>query len=118
MAFTKQLVQNLERRFGNEISKIFGAVPARPATGEAVATPAVGQGKPAAELTAAQAGYLIGFRDAHSLRNRTTTARAERADRLAAKGISEGQDIPLTDGMIMAENSGVAKTEIENIGVA
>lgn len=41
-------------------------------------------------LTAAEAGYLTGFRDADSVRNRIATARQERLERLRSKGVQEG----------------------------
>lgn len=40
-----------------------------------------------AALTAAEAGYLVGFRDADSFRARVASARSERGERLRAKGI-------------------------------
>ena len=64
----KQEVTNeIERRYGNEVRELFGIDPK--------------------SLTAAEAGYLVGFRDANSLRNRAVKARQERVKRLLSKGI-------------------------------
>lgn len=52
----KSVISELERRYGNEIRELFGIEP------EA--------------LTAAEAGYLAGFRDADTLRDRAAKARA------------------------------------------
>lgn len=68
------VIKTLERRFGNEIREIFNIEPAA--------------------LTAAEAGYLIGFKDAGTLRNRSIKAAQERDTRLRTKGVrtSEAQD--------------------------
>lgn len=63
----KLVIKILERRFGNEIREIFNIEPAA--------------------LTAAEAGYLIGFKDADTLRNRAVKAGRERSERLLSKGI-------------------------------
>src|SRR5690606_26160003 len=60
-----------ERRYGEVLREEFGIEPGA--------------------LTAAEAGYVVGFRDADSLRARARSARAERADRLASKALSEGE---------------------------
>lgn len=57
----------IERRFGNEVRELFNIEPSA--------------------LTAAEAGYIIGLRDADALRNRAASARTERDERLRAKGI-------------------------------
>lgn len=44
-------------------------------------------------LTRAEATYVLGFRDADSLRNRAASARQERADRLRAKGIGQEEGL-------------------------
>lgn len=53
--------------FANEIRELFNIQPAA--------------------LTAAEAGYIIGFRDADTLRNRAVKAGSERSERLRSKGI-------------------------------
>ncbi|WP_427311534.1 phosphoribosyltransferase [Cupriavidus sp. H39] len=60
-------ILELERRYGNEIRKIFG-----------IATDA---------LTADEARYLIGFRSTDEIRGRLAKAREETAHRLGSKGI-------------------------------
>jgi len=57
----------IERRYGNEVRELFGIDPKA--------------------LTAAEAGYIINFKDADTLRNRAATAREERISRLRSKGI-------------------------------
>jgi hypothetical protein len=42
-------------------------------------------------LTAPEADYLIGFKDADELRKRLAKARVERSDRLRSRGISEDE---------------------------
>ncbi len=73
-----RVIRELERRYGNEIRKIFG-----------IATHA---------LTADEAGYLIGFRTSDEIRNRRAKAEQETHLRLGAKGIQldepEGQVKP------------------------
>lgn len=69
MAPSEKIVRDLERRFGDEIRKIFGVEPDA--------------------LTADEAGYLIGFRDADALRSRAAKARAENARRRSAKGVPD-----------------------------
>ncbi|MDM7988097.1 MAG: hypothetical protein QUS13_12245, partial [Smithella sp.] len=64
---TKSVIKEIERRYGNEIRELFGIDPKA--------------------LTAAEAGYLIGFRDADTLRNRAVAAVSERRQRLLSKGI-------------------------------
>ncbi len=68
MVAPARVTREIERRFGDEVRRLFGVEPSA--------------------LTAAEAGYLIGFRDADTLRNRATKAIEERADRLRSKGIS------------------------------
>ena len=70
LAPPRKTVVKLERRFGDEIRSIFGVSP------EA--------------LTADEARYLIGFRNAEELRGRAAKAAEERGHRLRAKGIREG----------------------------
>lgn len=79
MAPSVTVIKQLEGRHGDQISTIFGIEPAA--------------------LTAAEAGYLIGFKSTDELRNRATTAQQERVARLASKGISEdvGAPVPQTD---------------------
>ncbi len=60
-------ILELERRYGDEIRKIFG-----------IATNA---------LTADEAGYLIGFRSVDEIRGRLAKARKETTHRLGSKGI-------------------------------
>ncbi|AQV95773.1 hypothetical protein BJN34_17995 [Cupriavidus necator] len=60
-------IHQLERRYGDEICKIFG-----------IATRA---------LTADEAGYLIGFRTLDEIRGRLAKARQETSHRLGSKGI-------------------------------
>ena len=60
-------IRTIERRFGDELRNSFGKDPAA--------------------LTAAEAGYLIGFKDAQSLRNRAFAARQETGRRLRAKSV-------------------------------
>lgn len=60
-------VRHLEARFGDEIREWFGIE--------------------SGALTAAEAGYLSGFRDAQSLGNSIAKARNERSRRLRAKGL-------------------------------
>ncbi|PVY69103.1 hypothetical protein C7414_12157 [Cupriavidus alkaliphilus] len=60
-------ILELERRYGDEIRKIFG-----------IATNA---------LTADEAGYLIGFRSVDEIRGRLAKAREETTHRLGSKGI-------------------------------
>lgn len=60
-------IRELERRYGDEIRKIFG-----------IATHA---------LTADEAGYLIGFRSVDEIRGRLAKAREETTHRLGSKGI-------------------------------
>jgi hypothetical protein len=67
----RKVIQNLEKRFSNEIEDIFGIVPYA--------------------LTANEANYLIGFRTADEIRNRLTKAWKEIDLRLRSKGI-ERQD--------------------------
>ncbi|CAQ70744.1 conjugal transfer protein TraN [Cupriavidus taiwanensis] len=73
-----RVIRELERRYGDEIRKIFG-----------IATHA---------LTADEAGYLIGFRTSDEIRNRRAKAEQETHLRLGAKGIQldepEGQVKP------------------------
>ena len=63
----KTVIREIERRYGNEIREIFKIDPKA--------------------LTTAEAGYLIRFRDAESLRNRAIKAREEIRSRLLSKGI-------------------------------
>jgi Phosphoribosyl transferase domain len=60
-------LNELERRYGDEIRQAFGIDPQA--------------------LTTDEATYLIGFRDAYELRNRCAKAEKERARRLRAKGV-------------------------------
>jgi hypothetical protein len=62
----------IERRYGNEIRELFGIGPKA--------------------LTAAEAGYIINFKDADTLRNRAATAREERRQRLLSKGILTSEE--------------------------
>lgn len=64
---TPAVIREIERRFGHDIRELFGIDPAA--------------------LTAAEAGYLSGFRDADTLRNRAAKAIRERRERLLSKGI-------------------------------
>ncbi len=61
------LIRQLERRYGNEIRELFGIEPRA--------------------LAAPEAGYLIGFKNTDTLRNRAATARQERNSRLRSKKI-------------------------------
>ncbi len=60
-------IQLLTRRFGHEITEIFGITPAA--------------------LTANEATYLVGFRTADEIRNRLAKARQETHLRLRSKGL-------------------------------
>lgn len=62
-----QLTREVERRFGHVIQELFGIQPHA--------------------LTAAEAGYISGFRDADSLRNRAAQAVEERRHRLLSKEV-------------------------------
>jgi hypothetical protein len=73
---SKKIVNELEKRYGNEIRELFG-----------IDTKA---------LTAAEAGYLIGFRDADSLRNRAVKAGEERNQRLLSKGVRTSETAKVT----------------------
>ena len=68
----KQVVDLIEARFGNEVRELFKTEPKA--------------------LTAEEAGYLAGFRDADALRNRATKARQERKQRLLSKGIRPSEE--------------------------
>jgi hypothetical protein len=67
MCPSKKVVNLLSRRFEHEIEDIFGIQPAA--------------------LTANEANYLSGFRDANEIRNRLIKAREETHVRLRSKGI-------------------------------
>jgi hypothetical protein len=62
-----QRVREIERRYGDAVREVFGTEPAA--------------------LTAAEAQYVLGFRDADSLRARAAKARQERDERLRARGV-------------------------------
>lgn len=64
---SKKVIVELERRYGNEIEKIFGITPNA--------------------LTANEANYLINFRTVDEIRNRLVKARKETNLRLRSKGI-------------------------------
>ena len=61
------VIAALEKRYGDAIREIFGIDPAT--------------------LTAEEARYLIGFRSADEIRNRSLAAKQETDRRLRAKGI-------------------------------
>ena len=63
----RRVIAALEKRYGNAIREIFGIDPAA--------------------LTAEEARYLIGFRSADEIRNRSLAAKQETDRRLRAKGI-------------------------------
>ncbi len=63
----QKVVTEIERRFGDAIREEFNIEPAA--------------------LTADEAGYLIGFRNADEIRNRAAKARAARAERRRSKGL-------------------------------
>ena len=65
------VINKIEKRFGNEIRELFGIVPVA--------------------LTANEANYIIGFRSADEIRNRMAKAKKETNLRLRSKGI-ERQD--------------------------
>jgi hypothetical protein len=67
LAASEKITREIERRYGNEIRELFKIDPSA--------------------LTAAEAGYLINFREADTLRNRAATAEQERSRRLRAKGV-------------------------------
>lgn len=72
---TRKVINELERRYGNEITEIFGIVPG--------------------SLTANEANYLIGFRSADEIRNRLIKAKKETNLRLRSKGIErQSQSCP------------------------
>lgn len=68
----KKTIRLLVGRFGDEIREIFGIEPDA--------------------LTADEANYLIGFRSADEIRNRSAKAREETHLRLRSKGVFEAQD--------------------------
>lgn len=70
---SRHVLQKLERRFPHEISRLFGIAPGA--------------------LTAEEARYLIGFRDADELRNRASAAKQARIERLRAKGIQLDEEV-------------------------
>lgn len=74
----KQQISEIERRYGHEISTLFGIEPAG--------------------LTRDEATYILGFRDADALRNRASAAERQRSERLRAKGIQE-KDVGSTGGL-------------------
>lgn len=63
----RKIIREIEKRYGNEITEIFGIIPSA--------------------LTANEASYLIGFRSADEIRNRLVKARKETNHRLRSKGI-------------------------------
>jgi hypothetical protein len=65
----KQQINEIERRYGHEISALFGIEPAG--------------------LTRNEATYILGFRDVEALRNRAAKAERQRSERLRAKGVQE-----------------------------
>jgi hypothetical protein len=67
LAPTAKQISEIERRFGDEVRELFEIEPAA--------------------LTQAEATYILGFRDADSLRKRAAKAERERSDRLHAKGV-------------------------------
>ncbi len=69
---SRQQVRLLETRFGDAIRELFHIDPAA--------------------LTASEASYLTGFRDADALRARAARAETQRDQRLAAKGLSGRHD--------------------------
>lgn len=76
MTAPKRFTREIERRFGDAVRQLFGAEPAA--------------------LTADEAQYIIGFRDADALRDRVSSARRERGQRLLSKGLrppEAGQDV-------------------------
>jgi hypothetical protein len=62
-----RVVRQLERRFGDAIRELFNIEPTA--------------------LTGEEAGYLIGFRIADEIRNRSTKAKQETAHRLRTRGL-------------------------------
>ena len=72
----KAVTDEIERRYGNEVRELFGVDPKA--------------------LTAAEAGYLVGFRDADSLRNRAVKAGEERNQRLLSKGVRTSETAKVT----------------------
>lgn len=69
---SKLQITAIERRYGDEIRRLFGIEPAA--------------------LTRDEATYILGFRDAGGLRNRAATAERQRGERLRARGIQEKVD--------------------------
>jgi 2'-5' RNA ligase len=73
MQASKQQINQVEQRYGDAVREIFNIEPAA--------------------LTAAEAGYILSFRDADSLRNRAGAAERERDARLHAKGIQPAEKV-------------------------
>lgn len=71
----RQHVKQIEERFGDVLKEEFGISPQ--------------------SLTAPEAAYLVGFRDADALRARAIKASSERVRRLSGKGISRAEDHPV-----------------------
>jgi hypothetical protein len=67
----KNLIQEIERRYGNECRQLFGIEPKA--------------------LTAAEAGYIISFRNAESLRKRALKAEQEKSERFLSKGLQASE---------------------------
>ena len=89
----KKIAVLLKERFGHDIQQELGINPGA--------------------LTAAEAGYLVGFRDADSLRARVASAIRERSGRLRAKGVSvlESSRPLASNGNYLDElKAGVAQT--------
>ncbi|MDB5730702.1 MAG: hypothetical protein JWQ03_597 [Variovorax sp.] len=78
MTPTPQQIAEIQRRYGQTLRESLKVEPGA--------------------LTSAEASYVLGFRDADSLRARAAKAEQERADRLRAKGLSPGQEGVAEDG--------------------
>ena len=75
---SKAHVADIERRYGDEVRRLFHAEPSA--------------------LTADEAAYVRNFRDADALRAAEASARGKRLDRLHAKGLGGGNDEDLRQG--------------------
>lgn len=78
LAAPAQRVREIERRYGDAVREAFGLEPA--------------------SLTAAEAFYILNFRDADSLRARAAAAQRERDERLLRRGVRKEED----DGRLAA----------------
>ena len=74
---SKQVISQIERRYGDGISERFGIEPQT--------------------LTVPEDGYIIGFKNDNGMRNRAVSAREEGVSRLSVKGIRQPEEVHETD---------------------